>query len=201
MKNIRRHLTYANVAATLALVVALSGSAYAANLITSRQIKNGTIQNADIHRNAIKSNKIHNGTIQTADLAPSAQEHEFEASLAGKSANLSSTPVLIKTLSISSPGTYFITAKTAVLNLDSVDAVVTCSLGSSGNLGTIQDDATSGLQPFSTGNVFTATFSMQVTQAFSGSSGSASVFCTANSAIATAVNSTVITALKVDLLN
>ncbi|WP_036725128.1 hypothetical protein [Patulibacter minatonensis] len=52
----RRPLSYANVASTLALVLAVGGgSAYAASQITSRNIKNGTIQTADISKKARKA--------------------------------------------------------------------------------------------------------------------------------------------------
>ena len=44
----RRRLTYANVAATLALLLALSGTAYAAGWVTSKDIKNFTIKPKDM---------------------------------------------------------------------------------------------------------------------------------------------------------
>ncbi len=44
-----RRLTYANVAATLALLLAISGTAYAAGWITSKDIKNGTIKPIDMN--------------------------------------------------------------------------------------------------------------------------------------------------------
>lgn len=46
---IRKHLTYANVTATLALLLAIGGgAAYAVNRITSRNIVNGTIRSVDL---------------------------------------------------------------------------------------------------------------------------------------------------------
>jgi hypothetical protein len=53
-------LSYANVAATLALFFALGGTAYAA----------ATIGSADIVNNSIRSKDIHNGTIAAKDLQP-----------------------------------------------------------------------------------------------------------------------------------
>ena len=44
----RRRLTYANVAATLALLLAISGTAYAAGWVTSKDIKNYTIKPVDM---------------------------------------------------------------------------------------------------------------------------------------------------------
>jgi hypothetical protein len=49
----RRRLSYANVASTLALVVALSGTAYAAATVTSADIVNRTIKVKDISTGAV----------------------------------------------------------------------------------------------------------------------------------------------------
>ena len=45
---IRRHLSYANVVATLALLLALGGGAYAIDKVNSREIVNGTIRSVDL---------------------------------------------------------------------------------------------------------------------------------------------------------
>jgi hypothetical protein len=52
-------LSYANVAATLALFFALGGTAYAA----------ATIGSADIKDNSILSRDVHNGTLKSKDIA------------------------------------------------------------------------------------------------------------------------------------
>src|SRR5262249_44963770 len=52
LAKLRPHLTYANVVSTVCLFVLLGGTAVAATLITSKQIKNGTIQTKDISRKA-----------------------------------------------------------------------------------------------------------------------------------------------------
>jgi hypothetical protein len=49
------------VISIVALCVALGGSAYAATQITSKQIKNGTIQNVDIKKGAIQSTSLSKG--------------------------------------------------------------------------------------------------------------------------------------------
>jgi hypothetical protein len=49
------------VISIIALAVALGGSAYAATVITSSQIKNGTIQNADIKKGTIQSTRLSSG--------------------------------------------------------------------------------------------------------------------------------------------
>ncbi len=53
---IRRHLTYANVTATLALFLALGGAAYAIDRVHSREIANGTIKSVDLkNRKAVRA--------------------------------------------------------------------------------------------------------------------------------------------------
>ena len=49
----RKRLTYANVASTLALLLAISGTAYAAATVTSKDIVNRTIQVKDISKSAV----------------------------------------------------------------------------------------------------------------------------------------------------
>ncbi|MEA2150904.1 MAG: hypothetical protein QOD69_2734 [Solirubrobacteraceae bacterium] len=49
------------VISIIALCVALGGSAYAATVITSKDIKNGTIQNVDIKKGTIQSTRLSSG--------------------------------------------------------------------------------------------------------------------------------------------
>ena len=54
---------YATVTSTFALIIALGGgTAYAAELITSKDIKDGAVKRADIHKGAINSAKVADGT-------------------------------------------------------------------------------------------------------------------------------------------
>jgi len=46
--------------ALIALVVALSGTAYAANKVTSRDIRNNTVRAIDLHQGAVRGNEITN---------------------------------------------------------------------------------------------------------------------------------------------
>lgn len=55
MKRIFRQGRYANVTATLALVVAMSGTSYAAISVTSKHVKNGSLTGVDIKNNSIRS--------------------------------------------------------------------------------------------------------------------------------------------------
>lgn len=73
--NLRSKLTYANVVATLALVLALGGgTVYAAiklgkNDVESRNIAPGEVKTSDLGENAVTSPKIKNGGIDSEDLA------------------------------------------------------------------------------------------------------------------------------------
>jgi hypothetical protein len=58
LARLRDRLTYANVVSTLALFVALGGSAYAVGEITSRDIKNRTIKAGDVRRDTLTGKEI-----------------------------------------------------------------------------------------------------------------------------------------------
>ncbi len=80
---IRRHLSYANVVATLALLLALGGGAYAIDKVSSREIVNGTIKSvdlknrqavraADVRRNGLRGKQIDERTLDASSFAPMA---------------------------------------------------------------------------------------------------------------------------------
>jgi hypothetical protein len=60
---------YANVAATLALVISLGGTSYAAVTITGKDIKNGTIKHADLGSSSVTSKNVRNGSLLARDFA------------------------------------------------------------------------------------------------------------------------------------
>jgi hypothetical protein len=80
VRRIRRHLTFANVVACLALFVALGGTGYAAfrlpkNSVGTKQIKNNSITGAKLKTGAITGSKIalaSLGTVPSATRAASA---------------------------------------------------------------------------------------------------------------------------------
>lgn len=59
---------YANVTATLALVIALGGTSYAAVTITGKNIRNGSIKRVDLGNNSVTSAKVKNGSLTSRDL-------------------------------------------------------------------------------------------------------------------------------------
>lgn len=84
---LRPRLTYANVAATLALVIALSGgtayavgtikgSQIASNAIVSRHLKAGAVGSSDLAGAAVTSSAVKDGTLTRRDLAAGVLTHE-----------------------------------------------------------------------------------------------------------------------------
>jgi hypothetical protein len=74
--NIRTHIRRPRasiVIASLALFVALGGSATAATLITGSQIKNGTIAGKDLKNSSVTGAKVKNGSLSSSDLSASAK--------------------------------------------------------------------------------------------------------------------------------
>lgn len=72
MKRIFGRGRYANVTSTMALIVALGGTSYAAvtlprNSVGSAQIKKNGVASADIGANAVTSGKVKNGALRTVD--------------------------------------------------------------------------------------------------------------------------------------
>jgi hypothetical protein len=72
---ITRHLSYANVMATLGVFVALGGASYAAvalpvNSVGTKQLKKGAVAPSKIKRNAVSAAKVKNGSLLAADFKP-----------------------------------------------------------------------------------------------------------------------------------
>jgi hypothetical protein len=65
---LRVRLTYANITATIALFVALGGSAYAAISITGRDVRDHSLSGRDVAPNSIGSAEITNGSVRGIDI-------------------------------------------------------------------------------------------------------------------------------------
>jgi len=69
-KSVKRILgsgRYANVTATLALVMAMGGTSYAAVTITGANIKDRSVKRTDLASDSVNSAKVKNGTLLRAD--------------------------------------------------------------------------------------------------------------------------------------
>jgi hypothetical protein len=64
---IRQRLSYANVVATLALFVALGGSATAALVITGKNVKNGSLTGSDLKNGSVGSVDVKDNTLLAKD--------------------------------------------------------------------------------------------------------------------------------------
>jgi hypothetical protein len=77
LRRLRARLTYANVTATLALFLALGGSAYAIvklpkNSVGSKQIKAGGVKTPELAKAAVKGTKIATGAVDGSKIAAGA---------------------------------------------------------------------------------------------------------------------------------
>jgi hypothetical protein len=64
---VRRRMTYANTMATVAVVIALGGSSYAAVKVTGRNVKDESLTGADIRNGSLKSKDIDNRSLRAID--------------------------------------------------------------------------------------------------------------------------------------
>ena len=69
----QRRPRYADVAATLALVMSTAGTSYAAATITTTSIKDGTIQSRDIATGGVRGVDVADGTLGLADINDTAE--------------------------------------------------------------------------------------------------------------------------------
>lgn len=70
MRAIRARLSYANVVATLALIVALGGTATAAIVITGANVKDNSLTGKDVRDKSLTSVDIRDRTLRLRDFAP-----------------------------------------------------------------------------------------------------------------------------------
>src|SRR3954453_20557540 len=160
MPRLRRHLTYANVVATLALFLALGGGAvYAAGNISGDQIKKGSIGSRQLKNRGVKRQDIAGGSINGKKVS--------NESLTGKDVKedtLSIVPLAQDARTVSGVGIRIVRASVAdgagptpFLNQSGLAASLSCLGGTaavqvrstnSGEFGTVADPG--GAQQFST---------------------------------------------------
>ncbi|MCW2956747.1 MAG: hypothetical protein JWO69_1616 [Thermoleophilia bacterium] len=69
-RRLRSTVTYANVVATVALMVAVSGTAYGVSTLGSGSITDGSVRSIDIANNTVASVDVRSGGIGKLDLTP-----------------------------------------------------------------------------------------------------------------------------------
>ena len=72
LERLRTRLSYSNVVATLALFLALGGSAYAAAQITGDDVKDGSLTGADVRNDSLMSADVQG--LHASDFTPRARE-------------------------------------------------------------------------------------------------------------------------------
>ena len=121
-----RRGSYANVTATLALVVALSGTSYAAVVVTGANIKDGSIKTADLGKGAVTSPKVKNGSLLAKDFKAGQLPKAFATSHDAPVAVANATDVL--TLAVPA-GSFVVNAKLDLANFDTTQTVLArCTL-------------------------------------------------------------------------
>lgn len=75
MRRLRRHLTFANVVACLALFIALGGASYAAfklpkNSVGTKQLKNGAVTGAKVKRGSLTAKNFKKGQLPAGPVGP-----------------------------------------------------------------------------------------------------------------------------------
>jgi hypothetical protein len=74
MHRLSSAVSYANAASTVAIVIALSGTAaYAAGIVTSSDIRDGTIRSRDIHNRTITGDDLHTRSVHLRNLTDMAR--------------------------------------------------------------------------------------------------------------------------------
>ena len=156
-------LTYANVASTLALVLALGGGGVYASgkigggdirkgAVRSKQIKNRNVKRQDVAGGAINSRKVSNNTLTGKDI----RENTLGlVPLAGEAETLSGISGRVLRFSRPDPS-----AATQALNFGGLNILLSCTGGtaeieisgaSTGDSGTAFDSESAATQAFSTG--------------------------------------------------
>jgi len=156
-----------------ALVAACAGSAYAATVITSAQIKDGTIQSRDIKAGSIQSGRLSKGVQNLINKKSAPNPNPQIAIEQVRKAGPENQPAgqLLRVASVTVPGgAYSVTAKTVITAFTGTSDIIESLLGTNGSLGGtcildfggVQDSA---LQTIAIVNRQTpATFNMQLTR-------------------------------------
>jgi hypothetical protein len=122
----RRHLTYANVIATLALFLALGGGAvWAATKFRPGKLRPSSVSAGKIKRNAVTASKIRPGAVTAAKIRPGAVDFAKLAAGTNLLASATAAPVGIASsdpVTVGLQGTTTFAANANTLDLLSVEA-------------------------------------------------------------------------------
>ncbi len=127
MRLLRSHLTYANVIATLALFLALTGGVvWAASKIGAKQLKANSVTAGKIKKNAVTSAKLKAKAVTNAKLADGAVNFAKIATGTNVIASATGGPVAVNSVNTAIPipltGTTSFTPQAGVTDLLSIEA-------------------------------------------------------------------------------
>ncbi|MGI8430246.1 MAG: hypothetical protein ACR2OB_13325 [Solirubrobacteraceae bacterium] len=168
----------ASVIALIALVAALSGTAYAATRIGTKQLKDG----------AVTTGKLADRAVTTGKLNPSARSQGFATNRRGQLALTGGADTTVARLSLPVGGNYIVTAE-AVLGSNGAGGLVNCDLLENNN-------------PIASGNgslTAMAAFSQTITLTAASSGGSIALSCNPDNGAQ--AKARVITAVRVATLS
>ena len=123
---IRRHLSYANVTATVALFLALGGGAYAVSKVSSREIANDSIRSVDLKdRKAVKAKDVKRNGLTGRQISETTLDAEKFAPVVGD-----------ETVDCNPPSTMaFATCATTTLRLKQRSRILAIATGNQESVG------------------------------------------------------------------
>lgn len=129
-----RRPSYAAVAATAALVVALGGTSYAAVSIAAgsvgtKQLKNGAVTTAKLHGSAVTSSKVKNGSLRANDMAANVLPRAYWSDSTGNTAlgGSEGSPLVVESLDLPK-GKFLVIGSTALTNISGTVQSAYCVL-------------------------------------------------------------------------
>lgn len=188
----RPSATFANVTSMLALLVAVSGGAYAANTVRSTDIKNGQVKTVDLAKNAVTGPKVKNGSLTRADIGGALTRAYVTRDTSAAFTNLAtSTSTTLRSLALP-PGSYVVTAKFLANSNNGTKFSLACTLAGSDQTEDFADGLTLGDAAGDDREIV----SMLITPTFA-TSGQVSLSCNPGTASMN-VGKSAITAVQVD---
>ncbi len=126
-------VSYANVTATLALFIALSGGAYAAailpaNSVGPRQLKNSSVERAKIKNKAVNSAKVLDASLTGTDISEGTLGKVPRAAAADAAVNATNAAHAASSAALDKV-TYKAVTATAAPAVDAASATATCDAG------------------------------------------------------------------------
>ena len=122
----------AMLVAVIALVVALTGGAYAATKIGTQQLKRGAVTTKKLKKAAVTRPKIARGAVNTARLDPTARSEGFVTNVPGQTPLTAATSTTVATLNLAAGAAYVVTASVSLGNDGGGQNLVSCSLRDDG---------------------------------------------------------------------